>query len=160
MALALGIRRGEALGLRWSYIDMDTGEIRARFQVQRQEWRHGCDDPHACGEKWHCRSCQKRCKIHGHRPTCKPDCTKPGHVCYKWPCLKDCTGHTDRCPRRSGGGLVFRQRKGRSKLTLQCPPGLLAQLKALREMQDAEREKGKPVGRARPGLRGQARHSP
>ncbi|MBN6058402.1 hypothetical protein JYK22_41160, partial [Nonomuraea sp. RK-328] len=53
VALALGIRQGEALGLRWSYIDMDTGEIRAWFQVQRQEWRHGCDDPHACGEKWH-----------------------------------------------------------------------------------------------------------
>lgn len=44
VALALGIRQGEALGLRWSYIDMDTGEIRAWFQAQRQEWRHGCDD--------------------------------------------------------------------------------------------------------------------
>ncbi|MEV0149280.1 MULTISPECIES: tyrosine-type recombinase/integrase [unclassified Nonomuraea] len=38
----------------------------------------------------------KKCKIHGHRPTCKPNCVKPGHVCYKRPCLKDCTGHADR----------------------------------------------------------------
>lgn len=44
VALALGIRQVEALGLRWSYIDMETGEIRAWFQVQRQEWRHGCGD--------------------------------------------------------------------------------------------------------------------
>ncbi len=141
VALALGIRQGEALGLRWSYIDMDTGEIRAWFQVQRQEWRHGCDDPHACGEKWHRRPCHKKCNVHGHSSTCKPGCTKPGHACYKRPCLKDCTGHADKCLKRTGGGLVFRQRKGKSKLTLQCPPELLAQLKAHREMQDAEREK-------------------
>ncbi|MEU4698707.1 hypothetical protein [Nonomuraea dietziae] len=43
--------------------------------------------------------------------------------------LKDCTGHADKCPRRSGGGLVFRPRKGTSKLTLQSPPALLDQLK-------------------------------
>ncbi|MEV4167772.1 tyrosine-type recombinase/integrase [Nonomuraea sp. NPDC049709] len=141
VALALGIRQGESLGLRWSYIDMNTGEIRAWFQVQRQEWRHGCDDPHACGEEWHRRPCHARCKIHKHGPTCKPGCTKPGHVCYKRPCLKDCAGHADKCPKRTGGGLVFRQRKGKNKLTLQCPPELLAQLKAHHETQGAEREK-------------------
>ncbi|MEV4805132.1 site-specific integrase [Nonomuraea sp. NPDC049421] len=75
------------------------------------------------------------------RATCKPGCAKPGHVCYKRPCLKDCAGHAEKCPKRTGGGLVFRQRKGKSKLTLQCPPELLAQLKAHREIQDAEREK-------------------
>ncbi|GAA2292597.1 hypothetical protein GCM10010149_45350 [Nonomuraea roseoviolacea subsp. roseoviolacea] len=116
---------------------MDRGEIRAWFQVQRQEWRHGCDDPHTCGEKWHRRPCHKKCKVHGHRPTC----VQSGHVCYKRPCLKDCTGHADKCPQRTGGGLAFRQRKGKSKLTLQCPPELLAQLKAHSEIQDAEREK-------------------
>jgi site-specific recombinase XerC len=35
VALALGIRQGEALGLRWSYIDLDTGVIRAWFQIQQ-----------------------------------------------------------------------------------------------------------------------------
>ncbi|WP_211264376.1 tyrosine-type recombinase/integrase [Streptosporangium amethystogenes] len=37
--------------------------------------------------------------------------------------------------------MVFRQRKGRSKLTLQCPPELLALLKAHRKIQAAERLK-------------------
>jgi integrase len=35
VALALGIRQGEALGLRWSYVDLETGVIRAWFQIQR-----------------------------------------------------------------------------------------------------------------------------
>ncbi|MEV4159290.1 tyrosine-type recombinase/integrase [Nonomuraea dietziae] len=141
VALALGIRQGEALGLRWSYINLDTGEIRAWFQIQRSEWRHGCDDPHACGRKWHRLPCKKNCKIHSHDRSCEPTCAKPGHNCYRRPCLKDCTGHADKCPRRSGGGLVFRPRKGKSKLTLQCPPALLDQLKAHKKIQAAERLK-------------------
>ncbi|MER7352340.1 tyrosine-type recombinase/integrase [Nonomuraea dietziae] len=141
VALALGIRQGEALGLRWSYIDLDTGEIRAWFQIQRSEWRHGCDDPHSCGRKWHRLPCKKNCKIHSHDRSCGSTCAKPGHNCYKRPCLKDCTGHADKCPRRSGGGLVFRPRKGKSKLTLQCPPALLDQLKAHKKIQAAERLK-------------------
>ena len=44
VALALGIRQGEALGLRWSYVNLETGEIKAWFQVQRQPWKHGCED--------------------------------------------------------------------------------------------------------------------
>ncbi|WP_431897218.1 tyrosine-type recombinase/integrase [Nonomuraea sp. bgisy101] len=141
VALALGIRQGEALGLRWSYIDLETGEIRAWFQIQRSEWRHGCADPHACGRKWHRLPCKKNCTVHSHDRSCEPTCAKPGHKCYKRPCLKDCAGHADKCPRRSGGGLVFRPRKGKSKLTLQCPPALLEQLKAHKKIQAAERLK-------------------
>jgi hypothetical protein len=37
---------------------------------------------------------------------------------------------TDKFPKRVGGEIVFRQRKGKGKLTLQCPPGFLALLKA------------------------------
>ena len=51
VALALGIRQGEALGLRWSYVNLDTGEIRAWFQIQRITWQHGCAEPHVCGEQ-------------------------------------------------------------------------------------------------------------
>ncbi|MGW4469631.1 tyrosine-type recombinase/integrase [Nonomuraea sp. NPDC004354] len=76
VALALGIRQGEALGLRWQYVDFETGEIRAWFQAQRQERKHQCDDPHACGQKWHRWPCKKRCPIHSHRSTCKPECEK------------------------------------------------------------------------------------
>ncbi|MEO3874000.1 tyrosine-type recombinase/integrase [Nonomuraea sp. B12E4] len=141
VALALGIRQGEALGLRWSYIDLTTGEIKAWFQIQRSEYEHGCDDPHACGEKWHRKACMKNCKEHQHDRGCDPDCKKRSHRCSKRSCPKDCTSHADRCLKRTGGGLVFRQRKGKSKLTLQCPPGLLALLRAHKKLQTAERLK-------------------
>jgi integrase len=135
----LGIRQGEALGLRWSYVDLETGVIRAWFQVQRVAWRHGCDAPHACGEQWHRRACKKGCKQHRHRPACDPGCTRKGHVCYKRPCPADCIAHADKCPKRIGGGIVFRQRKGKGKLTLQCPPPVLELLKEHRKRQAAER---------------------
>jgi integrase len=59
VALALRLRPGEVLGLRWSYVDLKTGVIRAWFQIQHLVWRHGCDNPHACGERWHRRACKK-----------------------------------------------------------------------------------------------------
>lgn len=139
VALALGIRQGEALGLRWSYIDLKTGVIRAWFQIQHMPWQHGCSDPHACGAKWHRRPCKKGCKQHRHLPACSPDCVKPGHTCYKQPCPADCVAHADRCPKRVGGGIAFRQRKGKGKLTLQCPPRLLDLLREHRTRQAAER---------------------
>jgi integrase len=37
VALALGIRQGDALGLRWSYVDLENGTIRVWFQIQRSE---------------------------------------------------------------------------------------------------------------------------
>lgn len=36
VALSLGLRPGEALGLRWEDIDLTTGELRVRQQIQRQ----------------------------------------------------------------------------------------------------------------------------
>ena len=40
-ALMLGLRRGELLGLRWSDVDLDTGVLHVRHQVQKQDgvWR-------------------------------------------------------------------------------------------------------------------------
>jgi hypothetical protein len=112
---------------------------RTWFQVQRIAWRHGCDAPHACGEQWHRRACKKGCKQHRHHPTCDQDCTRKGHVCYKRPCLSDCIAHADKCPKRIGGGVVFRQRKGKGKLTLQCPPPVPDLLREHRTRQAAER---------------------
>lgn len=43
IALALGLRQGEALGLAWGDIDPESSTIRIRRAVQRQTWRHGCD---------------------------------------------------------------------------------------------------------------------
>ena len=37
VALALGLRQGEALGLRWEDIDLDSANLTVRFQVQRMK---------------------------------------------------------------------------------------------------------------------------
>ena len=42
VALALGLRQGEALGLMWDDIDLDAGVLRVRRAVQRRTWAHGC----------------------------------------------------------------------------------------------------------------------
>ncbi|HZO64502.1 MAG TPA: tyrosine-type recombinase/integrase [Kribbellaceae bacterium] len=140
VALALGLRQGEALGLRWSYLDLETGVIRAWFQVQRAAWRHGCDDPNACGAAWHRAPCPRQCGQHRHTAECEADCHKREHQCPRNTCdPRTCVGHARHCPLRTGGGVTFRPRKGRSKLTLQCPPELLPMLKAHRKAQLAER---------------------
>jgi integrase len=142
VALALGIRQGEALGLRWSYIDLETGMIKAWFQIQRSNWRHGCDDPNKCGEKWHRAPCPKNCMRHRHAPECVGNCKKRSHQCPKMTCgPKTCTSHARHCPQRKGGGVTFRPRKGKSKLSLQCPPELLPILRAHGKAQKIERLK-------------------
>lgn len=54
VALALGLRQGEALGLQWSDIALDEGTLLVRRSRLRPKWRHGCADP--CGRKFggHC----------------------------------------------------------------------------------------------------------
>lgn len=54
IALALGLRQGEALGLRWSNVDLDAGTLVVRNNRLRPKWRHGCEVP--CGRKYggHC----------------------------------------------------------------------------------------------------------
>lgn len=50
IALALGLRQGEALGLQWSDIDLDNGTLIVRRSRLRPKWQHGCTDP--CGHKF------------------------------------------------------------------------------------------------------------
>ncbi|GAB1695050.1 tyrosine-type recombinase/integrase [Krasilnikovia sp. M28-CT-15] len=49
VALALGLRQGEALGLKWSDVDLDNGALMVRRSRLRPRWRHGCTKP--CGRK-------------------------------------------------------------------------------------------------------------
>ncbi len=56
IALALGLRQGEALGLGWDDIDLDTGQLRVRRAIQRVPHRHGCAPP--CGLK--AKDCPRR----------------------------------------------------------------------------------------------------
>ncbi len=49
VALALGLRQGEALGLKWNDIDLGKGTLRVRRGRLRPKYAHGCADP--CGKK-------------------------------------------------------------------------------------------------------------
>jgi integrase len=48
-ALALGLRQGEALGLRWDDVDLDKGILRIRRSRLRPKYEHGCGG--TCGRK-------------------------------------------------------------------------------------------------------------
>lgn len=50
LAIAIGPRQGEVLGLRWTDVDLDAGVVSIAWQVQRRTWRHGCGKT-ACGRK-------------------------------------------------------------------------------------------------------------
>jgi len=50
LALALGLRQGEALGLQWEDVDLDAGYLRVRRNRLRPKYRHGCGGT-PCGRK-------------------------------------------------------------------------------------------------------------
>ncbi|MFJ8097025.1 tyrosine-type recombinase/integrase [Streptomyces griseofuscus] len=49
VALALGLRQGEVLGLKWDDIDLDHGFLIVRRSRHRPQYAHGCAEP--CGRK-------------------------------------------------------------------------------------------------------------
>ncbi|WP_433890695.1 tyrosine-type recombinase/integrase [Streptomyces sp. CA-111067] len=57
IALALGLRQGECLGMRWRDVDFDAGAIRVRRNRLRPKYKHGCQKP--CGRK-HAGYCPQR----------------------------------------------------------------------------------------------------
>jgi integrase len=48
LGLGIGARQGEVLGLRWPVVDLDAGTVALDWQLQRQTYRHGCDNPVTC----------------------------------------------------------------------------------------------------------------
>jgi integrase len=56
VALALGLRQGEALGLAWDAVDLTStpATLTVRQALQRRAWEHGCEDPKACGTARKC----------------------------------------------------------------------------------------------------------
>jgi integrase len=50
VALALGLRQGECLGLKWSDLDLEKGILRIRRGRLRPKYEHGCGTP-SCGRK-------------------------------------------------------------------------------------------------------------
>lgn len=117
VALALGLRQGEALGLRWQHVDLDAGTVTIRWQLQRLNWQHGCADPAACAS---------------------------GH--HTGRCLPGCTGHARTCPQRTGGGLRLAELKSdKSRRTIALPAPLVQALKAHRAGQLQERMIAGPI---------------
>ena len=128
LALALGIRQGEALGLKWSKFSADKKTLQISRSLQRHKWLHGCDDAHACGAKYH------------KTEPCKPDCFKHKRECPP-PCKPTCTEHARHCPKRHGGGLVeadVKSRAGRRGIAL--PDQLVSLLVAHKAAQAKERK--------------------
>jgi integrase len=111
VALALGLRQGEALGLRWQHVDLDGGTVAIRWQLQRLNWQHGCTDPAACARGHHTATC-----------------------------LPGCAGHARTCPQRTGGGLQLAELKSdKSRRTIALPAPLVQALRAHRAGQLKER---------------------
>ncbi|GAA2662750.1 site-specific integrase [Streptomyces aculeolatus] len=50
VALALGLRQGEALGLKWTDVDLDRGVLMVRRSRRRPRYTHGCGS-RPCGRK-------------------------------------------------------------------------------------------------------------
>ena len=61
VALSLGLRQNEALGLRRAYVDLDKAVISVHWQITHERYRHGCPDPHACGAQIHIYPCPTNC---------------------------------------------------------------------------------------------------
>jgi integrase len=126
IALALGLRQGEALGLKWPRLHEPSKTLEVMRALQRRTWHHGCADLHACGARYHkTRPCPKNCKRHK-RP-CPP------------PCPPDCESHARWCPQRRDGGLVevdVKSQAGRRGIAL--PDQLYALIEQHRDMQQAE----------------------
>ncbi|MEV6925491.1 tyrosine-type recombinase/integrase [Dactylosporangium sp. NPDC051485] len=168
IAMPLGLRQGEALGTQWYQaptstrekpigLDLDGGWLHTRKQTERRKWQHGCKDPRECARP-RCRTtpCPTRW---GHGCGKLPqECTKhradrcpkrrPAESCRQHRdlrncvkvCPPDCTGHADRCPKRTGGGIRLVDTKteaGRRRAAL--APQMVTKLRAHKAEQDAER---------------------
>lgn len=150
LAMLVGLRQGEALGLRWPRLELDATVPVAHvvIQVQRRTWRHGCDDQQTCARE-RCRT--KPCRSWGHGcadpaacriqawrcPSRVPAaCTRHRGKRCPAPCRPGCTKHASTCPQRKGGGLVDADPKSeRGERPVPLPPVVVELLRTHRETQ-------------------------
>lgn len=139
LAIGTGLRQGEGLGLLWPCLHIDkpeTATLDVQWELVRHKWRHGCDDPHACGERLHRYPCPRPCpKI---RVSGRP------HACITGSdrrlCAPGCEEHARSCPQRAGGGLRLERPKSRaSRATIDVPPYAAGRLGGWKKVQAAER---------------------
>ncbi|THA55742.1 tyrosine-type recombinase/integrase [Streptomyces sp. A1136] len=131
IGVGMGFRQGEALGLRWQYVDLEHGVFHPAWQLQRLTWKHGCKDAHACGARLHrFEPCPADCSVHkGYKRGCPP------------PCPKTCRRHASTCPERKGGGLAFtRPKTKKSQNPVPIPPPFLPYLAEHKARQDEQRQ--------------------
>lgn len=127
LALAIGTRKGETIGFRWSWLNKKTKVLRVRKQRQRQTYRHGCSDPVACSSNRHkTKPCGQPCKAHKKR--CPP------------PCPPGCTKHAMHCPQRIGGVLDVDVKSRAGRRGIRLPDQLFALLMEHEKVQAHERE--------------------
>lgn len=116
VGLALGLRQGEALGLRWSYLDLERGEMKVWWQLRRRSFDHGCGG--TCGRRRGGNCPQRQLPLRSNESTVL-DLSKPADG-----------------DRRTG--LVLKAPKGKSKRTVPLPDELVAELRAHRTTQGIE----------------------
>lgn len=139
VALGLGTRQGESLGLLWDLVDirdLDEASAKIHWELIRLPREHGCEDPHACGATHH-------------RYPCPPGCAKAArtsgrrHICVTASdpklCPKDCTGHARSCPQATGGLVLTPPKSQKSKRTVPLVRPLAERLKKHRAQQKETR---------------------
>lgn len=125
VALSLGLRRGEALGLRWSDIEIRWKHGCPKGDICRKNHRAGeCPSRRGSGRMSIRRAIQQRTWQHG--------CVPQG----------SCGGKTGaHCPQRHSGGLVAADVKSRAgRRTIGLPHQVVEALEAHRQQQAGERQ--------------------
>ncbi|GAA3550419.1 site-specific integrase [Nonomuraea rosea] len=153
LALSVGPRQGEALGLTWPMLDLsdlDHATIRIAWELARVPWQHGCEDPKMCGDRLHKRPCPPdpadcpKVRPTGRRHVCQRPCPSrcsehQAGQCPTW-CPDDCVKHASTCKQRIGGGLVLTEPKSaKSKRTAALPRRMAELLNAHQTWQEAQR---------------------
>ncbi len=127
LALALGTRKGETLGFRWSRLNKKTKVLRVSKQRQRQTYGHGCTDPRVCAESHH------------KTKPCRNPCPRKHKNCPP-PCSSTCVSHARYCPQRTGGVVEVDVKSNAGRRGIRLPDQLFDLLNAQQEVQDKERE--------------------
>lgn len=119
VALSLGLRQGEALGIAWADSDFDAATLRIRRSVQRRTWEHGCTQSAA--------SAARRA----------PAAVEADVGGVSRPCGRKRGAD---CPdRRHGGILLVETKTAASRRTVSLPRPLVEELRSHRRLQAQER---------------------
>lgn len=125
VALALGLRRGEALGLRWSDLEIS--------------WKHGCAKGSVCRAKRQASECPQR---HGSGTLTVRRAIQQRTWSHGCPPERPCgRRYGAQCPSRHSGGVVTAEVKSRAgRRMVGLPEPVIEALEGHRSRQAAERE--------------------